>query len=472
MKKLSFVFVVVAVLAMLVMPVSAQDAMSPAVEVSDQVSLDGSVTISKVVSASAGFLVIHRDEGGEFNSVIGASPVNAGENLNVVVEIDTTQATPVLYAMLHEDTGEAGVYEFGTVEGADGPVIVDGAPVSPAFNVQLIEAHPQFASNNTVTIKSAITDAPGWVVIHSEQDGAPGPVLGQAQIQPGLNSDVVVELTGEATSNVWPMLHVDTGEAGVYEFGTVEGADGPVVVNGKVATVAFSTVPTIVMDAQIAVYGDGMDMMDMAPMVMADAVLSEGAGFLVIHADAGGQFGEVIGVAPVAAGLNEDVMVELDAAKLTSVLWPMLHVDTGEAGVYEFGTVEGADGPVVVGDQVVTFPINAAPSFSAQAQALVDGTITIDSALIDANGWLVIHSSVDGAPNAPLAVVPLLKGLTENIVIAIDFASVDGAATNQIFPMLHYDTGAAGAYEFGTVEGADAPVSVGGNVVVGPVEIQ
>ncbi|MBZ0307626.1 MAG: hypothetical protein K8I82_16280 [Anaerolineae bacterium] len=470
MKKLLFFVIVMAVLAV---PVSAQDMMAPAVEVSDQVSLDGTVTISKVVSPGAGFLVIHRDEGGELSSVIGAAPVNAGENWNVSVSIDATMATPVLYAMLHEDTGEVGTYEFGTIEGADGPVVVDGAPVSPPFNVQLLHAHDQFvADDNSVSIHTVVTDAPGWIVIHSEQDGRPGPVLGQTQIQAGANADVMVMLEGEATSRLWPMLHVDTGEAGVYEFGTVEGADGPIAINGQVATSAFSTVPSIRASDQLVLHGDGMEMADMAAIVVAESVLSEGPGFLVIHADNNGQFGEVIGSAPVSDGINEDVAVEVDASKLTPVVWPMLHVDTGEVGTYEFGTVEGADGPVAIDGNVVAFPINVAPSFTAAAQALTDGTIKIDSVLMDASGWLVIHSSVDGAPNAPLAVVPLRAGVTRNLVIPIDFATVDGAAANQIFPMLHYDTGEAGVYEFGTVEGADAPASVGGNVVVGPVEIQ
>jgi plastocyanin len=37
----------------------------------------------------------------------------------------------------------------------------------------------------------------------------------------------------------------------------------------------------------------------------------------------------------------------------------MLHVDTGEVGTYEFGTVEGADTPVTVDGEVLVFPIDA-----------------------------------------------------------------------------------------------------------------
>ena len=49
--------------------------------------------------------------------------------------------------------------------------------------------------------------------------------------------------------------------------------------------------------------------------------------------------------------------VTLDAAGITGVLFPMLHYDTDTIGEYEFGTIEGADGPVVVNEQVVTAPL-------------------------------------------------------------------------------------------------------------------
>jgi hypothetical protein len=276
------------------------------------------------------------------------------------------------------------------------------------------------------------------------------------------------------------MLHVDTGEAGVYEFGTVEGADGPVVVNGVVATFDVPLVDSIIASPQIIVHADNYEMMEgmmmeeMAPTFKADAVLSTENGFLVIHQDSGeGSPGPVAGYTPVTAGLNLDVAVELDPAMLTPVVFPMLHVDTGEAGVYEFGTVEGADGPVRVNDQVVTFPVNIAPSYNAsEPQSLAEGTVTLDWVHADAIGWLVIHSSVDGGPGPVAGVAPVNFGINRNVVVNVDLSGIEGAATDQVFPMLHYDNAAIGSYEFGSVEGADGPVIVGGNVVVGPLAIE
>ena len=457
---LACLFVVV-----LAVPAAAQDMMGePSVEVADQVSLDGTVTIASAYSAGPGFVVIHIDNEGGPGPVIGNAALNPGWNYNIPVSIDTSMATPVLFAMLHTDTGEVGVYEFGTVEGADGPVRdASDNVITPSFNVDLIAAADQALDGSSVSVGTVIAQADGWLVIHAGDAESFGAVLGQTQVSAGVNTNVVVELSGDITPVLWPMLHVDTGETGVYEFGTVEGADGPVVVNGAVATGPIWTVPYIRMADQIAVHGAGMEM-DTAAVVVADSVLAEVDGWLVIHAGDAESFGAVLGQTQVSAGLNEDVAVEL-SGDITPILWPMLHVDTGEAGVYEFGTVEGADGPVVVNDAVVTFPISAAPSIDFSG-SLEGDVLTVNSALIDAPGWLAIHSNNDGAPGPVISFAPLRTGLNTNISVTLSEAPGD-----LVFPMLHYDTGEAGVYEFGTVEGADGPVRVGEDVVVGPFDL-
>ena len=44
----------------------------------------------------------------------------------------------------------------------------------------------------------------------------------------------------------------------------------------------------------------------------------------------------------------------------TDVVFPMLHVDTGEARACQFSATEGADGPVIVDETALVFPISAA----------------------------------------------------------------------------------------------------------------
>ncbi len=102
------------------------------VTVTDQSVDGGQLTIAEVDSTGPGWLVIHVQTDGKPGAVLGYTPVKAGVNTNVIVKVDDSEATPVLYAMLHADAGKVGVYEF---PGADAPVQVDGQMVAPAFNV-------------------------------------------------------------------------------------------------------------------------------------------------------------------------------------------------------------------------------------------------------------------------------------------------------------------------------------------------
>ncbi|UCD29760.1 MAG: hypothetical protein JSV03_04560, partial [Planctomycetota bacterium] len=94
---------------------------------------------------------------------------------------------------------QIGTYEF---PGDDGPVQVDGKVITPAFQAAggLSEMTPsvtvmdQEIVDGTVTIAQVISDGPGWIVIHADQDGKPGPVLGQTAVQDGENADIVVAL--------------------------------------------------------------------------------------------------------------------------------------------------------------------------------------------------------------------------------------------------------------------------------------
>lgn len=475
MRKFLVVLVLMSLMIVGLASVSAQDdgmGSVPMVAVVDQLSLDGTVTIDSVYSEGPGFVVIHIDNNGAPGPVAGNAWIPAGHSHNVAIDIDTTMATPTLYAMLHTDTGEVGVYEFGTVDGADGPVAVDGNVVTPSFGVAVVDGQDQFVVDNTVTLNSIVTPTSGWVVVHAGDAETFGDVLGFAWLDAGLNTAVTVELDGELTNVLWAMIHIDTGEAEVYEFGTVEGADGPVIFNGAVATAPFWTVPHVVADDQVVLHADnyeGMMMDDMAPTFHAHSVLSEGLGWLVIHSDNNGAPGPVLGQAQVEAGYNAEVNVALDG-DITPVVWPMLHVDTGESGAYEFGTVDGADGPVMVDGNVLVFPVSVAPmlSFPADGGVLDGNMLHAGDVVIDATGWLVIHSDNDGAPGPVLGQARLMPGLNTNVWVEVD---ADGVGS-QVWPMLHYDTGESGVYEFGAVEGADGPVIFGGDVLVAPLSIQ
>jgi len=106
---------------------------TPAVAVGDQPVVDGGVTIASVTAVEDGWIVIHIEHDGKPGPVIGHAAVKAGENKDVKVAVDESQATPKLFAMLHVDAGAIGTYEF---PGPDAPVKAGDMIVMTLFNIQ------------------------------------------------------------------------------------------------------------------------------------------------------------------------------------------------------------------------------------------------------------------------------------------------------------------------------------------------
>ncbi len=90
-----------------------------------------------------------------------------------------------------------------------------------------LDAADQSGDGTSITVKSVnITGSTGFIAIHTDAGGQPGPVVGHVAIPEGDSSDVVVPLDAKSpTGAYWPMLHVDAGTVGTYEF---PGPDGPV----------------------------------------------------------------------------------------------------------------------------------------------------------------------------------------------------------------------------------------------------
>jgi len=450
------IFLMLCAMMLFALPITAQDMVESNVTVADQVITNGMVVIDEIISNGPGWMVIHADNDSAPGAIIGVRAVNDGVSKNVAVAIDESMATATLWAMLHVDDNEIGEYEFGTVEGADAPArFSDGQMVAPWFLAEIVTAYDQIVTDS-ITISDVVISSDGWVVVHADNgEGRPGPVLGTAPVTAGYNSDIVIALEGDITERLFPMLHFDTGEAGEYEFGTVEGADLPVALNGRVATARVETrVPTLRALPQLV-----------EDSVLIESALFDGDAWIVIHADNGeGAPGPIIGT----FGFNGSVAkveVPVDAEGVTNRIFPMLHVDDGVVGEYEFGTVEGADAPVVDGDRVVVFGIPTVPSIAPRA--MLDGNmLRLDNVLTDAQSWMVVHAdNGEGAPGPILGVTPLVAGNNRGVQVELE-----GDITDTLFPMLHVDDGVLGEYEFGTVEGADAPAFVGEMMVVIGVE--
>jgi LPXTG-motif cell wall-anchored protein len=214
----------------------------------------------------------------------------------------------------------------GTVDAADQP-IVDGS----------------------ITVASITSGQDGWIVAHLDEAGAPGKVIGQTQVKTGDSKDVKIKLSQDvpAGGKLWPMLHIDAGTAGTYEF---PGADVPVVVSGNVVMKQIA----VTASAPAAQAKDAVDVSDQ-PLkngsITVASVTATVDGWIVAHLDEGGAPGKVLGQTAVKAGENKNVAIKLsENVPSGGKLWPMLHIDAGTAGTYEF---PGADVPVSVGGNIV-----------------------------------------------------------------------------------------------------------------------
>jgi predicted lipoprotein with Yx(FWY)xxD motif len=99
----------------------------------------------------------------------------------------------------------------------DAPEAVDAPTTGPAS----IAVLDQVGDGTSVTIDSVTLPTDGFIVVHADADGSPGPILGWSDLLPaGESIDVTVDLNEPitATAVVHPMGHVDANGNGEYEF--------------------------------------------------------------------------------------------------------------------------------------------------------------------------------------------------------------------------------------------------------------
>lgn len=249
MKHLTFGALALAAVTFTACTKEDDDMMTPfetgSIMVSNQTISQNTITVPSIVMDAKGFVVVHRDNGSGGPVVPGiigeAVPLNAGTNTNVQIPLSDVALTDgeKLHIMLHFDTGTEGVYEFDGANGFDGPVLTeDGNIVMTPINITspAINVANQPVVNNTITIPSVNAAADGWLVVHND-DGTgnivlPG-IIGKTLVSKGMNTNVVVELdpnnTYTAGQKLFPMLHLDNGIIGQYEFDGAGPNDGPEV---------------------------------------------------------------------------------------------------------------------------------------------------------------------------------------------------------------------------------------------------
>lgn len=216
--------------------------------------------------------------------------------------------------------------------------------------------------------------------------------------------------------------------------------------------------------------GPGVTVNDQASdgsTVMIAKVISNGPGWIAIHADRDGQIGPVIGYSPVKDGENDNVSVQIDPAQFTPTLYAMLHVDGGVVGKYEY---PGPDVPYIANGQMVApaFKVSKGaaaaltPAVTIHDQDASGGKVIVDSVVSNGPGWVDIHvQNPDGTLGKEIGYTAVHSGANQNVQVIIDASKI----TPTMVAALHVDAGTPGVFEN---PGADTTVMLNGKIVGAP----
>jgi hypothetical protein len=101
-----------------------------------------------------------------------------------------------------------------------------------------LEAADQTSNGKTVKVPEVyLKGSKGYVAIHANANGAPGPVIGVSDLIPeGETEDIKIKLKQplKDTADVWPMVHLEDNGNSTYDF---PNGDGPAKVNNSVVVV-------------------------------------------------------------------------------------------------------------------------------------------------------------------------------------------------------------------------------------------
>ncbi len=113
-----------------------------------------------------------------------------------------------------------------------------GQNQTPDTGAWSVQVQAQDASGMMVTVPMVTASDMGWLVIHEEENGTFGRIIGYTEIREGTSTDLMVQLQEEPQADaLYAMLHYDRGQVGTFEF---PGADGPVMMDGEIVMERFA----------------------------------------------------------------------------------------------------------------------------------------------------------------------------------------------------------------------------------------
>jgi hypothetical protein len=398
----------------------------------------GEILVDSVTVPEPGWLVLYSDASGSPDEALDTVALDAGTTTDVILTVDPYQVTDVVHLQLWRDEGVPGEFE---PNGPDEPWQTEGIPVTASISLQIDVAAPtivvtdqEVTTEGKIVADAVVALTPGWLVLRADDDGEPGPVLGQSPVTPGETENVAVFFDWRrATRRLHAVLYEDQGEPGIFE---PDGSDEPVVFRGMSIAAAFvvDLPPDVFVIDQPATTGE----------IIVDRAVINTRGWIAVYSDFNGFTDRLLGYAPLAAGVNEELAVPIEGT-ITSLLHIMLHEDTGVIGEFEYPSGD----PPLRDDEgraiLFTFQTDGGNYIVTRNQPLAeDGSIEVPLVVTDLDAWVTVWTSAAGEPDTIIGRVLLPPGVHRNVRIEVDTA----ATTDQLFVVLHQDAGEAGQFEY------------------------
>ncbi|MBI4010033.1 MAG: hypothetical protein HY361_02455 [Candidatus Aenigmarchaeota archaeon] len=132
----------------------------PTLAVSSQPLVNNEIVIDSLYLDKAGYVVIHKDVDGSPGAVIGHSELLSDENSKIGISVDSSQVGTNVFAMLHYDDDNDGVYGFPD---EDKPVVLqEKAVVKPIAILQQIPTPTPVSAGETKEFKITLDHNVGY----------------------------------------------------------------------------------------------------------------------------------------------------------------------------------------------------------------------------------------------------------------------------------------------------------------------
>lgn len=214
------------------------------------------LVVKRALVPDDAWVVVHLDDNGKPGMRVGLAHIDRGESTDVKVKLKDVTSPKVIVA-IHADRGTDKKFDFDMMNkemSPDRPFFVDEKELAKVVTVRefgvkdetgaaSIAVSPQPGASGQITIDTAVAPTDAWLVVHLDDNGAPGARVGLQHISAGTNEAVAVKLDPvPLTDKLLVAVHADRGQAGLFEFdmmNKLNSPDQPFFVNGEEVATAL-----------------------------------------------------------------------------------------------------------------------------------------------------------------------------------------------------------------------------------------